>query len=210
MLDPSGGIRGALGYDVSRETHDRLQTHLALLEKWNPRINLVARGTLADAWGRHILDSAQVFAAAPVAAGKWLDFGTGGGFPGLVCAILAAELRPDLTFTFVESDGRKAAFLRTAVAETGVNAEIHAERIEALPPQQAAIISARAVAALPELLGYARPHLDPAGSCLFPKGARHDDEITLARQHWRFKIRTIPSITEEKAVILVLGDIERV
>ncbi|WP_232829405.1 16S rRNA (guanine(527)-N(7))-methyltransferase RsmG [Tropicimonas sp. IMCC34043] len=210
MPDLALSLERHLGLSVSRETLERLTIHLELLEKWNPRINLVSRATLPEAWQRHVLDSAQVFQFSPASGGLWLDFGTGGGFPGLVCAILAAELHPDLAYTFVESDGRKAAFLHQVLAATGLRAEIRADRIEAVPPQAARIVSARAVAALPSLLAYAQPHLAPGGTCLFPKGANHDEEIALARQHWRFKLSKKPSITEDKAVILVLGDIERV
>ncbi|WP_068116291.1 16S rRNA (guanine(527)-N(7))-methyltransferase RsmG [Tropicimonas marinistellae] len=200
----------AVGQDVSRETCDRLECHRTLLKKWNPAINLVAPSTIDESWSRHIVDSAQVFAAMPTQARSWLDFGTGGGFPGVVCAILAAELSPHVKFTFVESDKRKCAFLSTVLRETGVSGTVLAERIESLQPRNADVVSARAVAALPELLNYAAPHLAPGGVCLFPKGARVDDEIDAARAYFRFKLERRPSITDSNAVILVLGEIERV
>lgn len=210
MPDEGRALRSLFGKDVSRETLERLETHQALLRKWNPAINLVSASTLSDAWSRHIVDSAEVFAAAPTGAAKWLDFGTGGGFPGLVCAILAAELEPQVAFTLVESDKRKAAFLSTVLRETGVIAEVTSRRIEELPPQTANIISARAVASLKDLLAHAQPHLAPGGICLFPKGARAEEEVASAAASWRFKLERRPSITDRSTAILVLGDIERV
>ena len=115
---------------VSRETIDRLSIYANLLEKWNPRINLVSRSTLDDLWSRHIVDSAQLFELAPVTAKHWVDLGSGGGFPGLVIAILAKELRPELEVVLVESDQRKCAFLRTVSRETNCGAVVHSKRVE--------------------------------------------------------------------------------
>ncbi|MCA8930663.1 MAG: 16S rRNA (guanine(527)-N(7))-methyltransferase RsmG, partial [Alphaproteobacteria bacterium] len=155
---------------VSRETLARLAAFAALLEKWNPAINLISAGTVAQIWTRHFLDSAQVFDLADAKSGLWADLGSGGGFPGLVAAILALEERPGLSFTLVESDRRKAAFLSTAARELGLPVRVMAERIEALPPLGADILTARALAPLPVLLGYAERHLQPGGRALFPKG----------------------------------------
>ncbi|WP_093361583.1 16S rRNA (guanine(527)-N(7))-methyltransferase RsmG [Tropicimonas isoalkanivorans] len=200
----------ALGLDVSRETLTRLTVHRDLLAKWNPSINLVAPSTLEASWTRHIVDSAQVYSMTTVSQGQWLDFGTGGGFPGLVCAILAAEHAPGLRFTFVESDKRKCAFLTTVVRETGIAAAIVSQRIETIPRQNANVISARAVAPLWKLLDYALPHLAKGGLCLFPKGERYREEIDAARASFHFQLNDRPSITDPKAVILSLGEIERV
>lgn len=197
------------GLTVSRETLDRLHRFQDLLIKWNARINLVSRSTIDDAWSRHILDSAQIFELAGDKPRHWLDFGSGAGFPALVCALLAQELSPETQFTLVESDNRKSAFLTTAIRETGARAKVIAKRIEDLPPQNADVISARAVAALPQLLDYANPHLAPDGNCLFPKGARFREEIDAARGHWCFSHEEIASITDPQAVILKLGNIER-
>lgn len=196
--------------DVSRETSERLALYAALLEKWNPAINLVSRGTLANLWSRHFLDSAQIFELRPVDAGHWADLGSGGGFPGLVVAILAAEVAPDLRFTLVESDQRKATFLRTVLRETGVSADVRAERIETLAPLGADILSARALAPLTRLLDYASRHLSPAGRALFLKGATHAQEVDDALAHWRFDVQKFPSRTEPDSVILKIGGIARV
>ena len=196
-------------FDVSRETIDRLSAYLALLERWNPRINLVGGRTLPEAWSRHFADSAQLLALAPPAARSWLDLGAGAGFPGAVVAILAAETRPDLAVTLVESDGRKAAFLGAVARETGTPFAVLAERIESLPPQASDILSARALAPLAELLGHAEKHRRPEGTCLFPKGRSVHKEIADAALTWRFDPRIHRSRTDPDAAILEIGAFAR-
>lgn len=195
--------------NVSRETLARLDVYAALLERWTPSINLVSKATLPDLWRRHFLDSAQILDISPPAT-TWADLGSGGGFPGLVVAILAAESRPGLHVTCVESDKRKATFLRTVVRETGVTAEIVSKRIEDAPPLEADVISARALAPLDGLLSLAERHLKPGGTAIFPKGANHAAEVTGALVNWSFELDTYPSKTDSDATILKLGDIRRV
>lgn len=202
--------RGLAGLDVSRETLERLEIYEALLRKWNPAINLVARGTMADAWARHFLDSAQIFVLAPPSAHRWLDIGSGGGFPGMVVAIIAAELRPGLSVTLMDSDLRKAAFLNEVARQTGVKATISAGRVEDLPPIGADVISARAFAPLSTLLSLTERHLSPGGTGLFLKGARHEEEIAQALESFRFDLQKVPSQTDPQAVILSVGGITRV
>lgn len=208
-MSDRGRARVLAGLDVSRETAGRLDAYAALLEKWNPAINLVARSTLPDLWTRHILDSAQLLDLAPAGATSWVDLGSGGGFPGLVVAILAAERRPRLTLTLVESDLRKATFLGTVVRELGLTTRICAERSESLDPLGADVVSARALAPLTELLSHAKRHLAPGGVALFPKGAAHEAEIAEALERWRFSVQKHPSRTEPEAVVLSIGDIAR-
>lgn len=195
--------------DVSRETAARLETYAALLEKWNASINLVSKSTIPELWTRHFLDSAQLLELAPDGR-AWADLGTGGGFPGLVVAILAAERRPDLRVTCLESDLRKATFLRSVIRETGIDATVIAGRIEQAAPLGADILSARALAPLDILLGYAERHLKPGGTALFPKGANHAEEVAQALATWTFRLDTYPSKTDPAATILKLGDIRRV
>lgn len=201
---PSGPLSG-----VSRETLARLQRLSDELARWNPAINLVARGTLADRWRRHIVDSAQVWALRPQGARLWADFGSGGGFPGLVVAILAAEQEPGLDVVLVESDRRKAAFLRHVLRDTGVTAQVLSDRIEALAPLNADTVSARALAPLDRLCGLTLPHLSPDGVALFPKGARHADEVATARRSWRFQLDTVPSLTDPGGVVLRMKGLTR-
>ncbi len=199
----------ARDFDVSRETITRLKTFSGLLESWNPRINLVSRASLADVWSRHIADSAQLLELAPTGADTWADLGAGGGFPGLVIAILAQDKRPSLRLALVESDKRKCAFLRSVLQKTDVTTTIVSERIEETPPLGAAVVSARALAPLSRLIDYATRHLAPGGTALFPKGAAWRTEVAEALETRRFRCEEIPSRTAADAVILRIGEIDR-
>ena len=201
--------RARLQADVSRETFERLETYAAALVKWQQAIHLVSPGTIPELWTRHFLDSAQVFDLCAAKEGLWLDIGSGAGFPGLVCAAIALEKAPDLRFTFIESDLRKGSFLRTVAAEMGLKIGVLTRRIEEAPPQNAAILSARALASLSKLLGHAERHLSPNGSALFLKGATHGQEVEEALETWRMTMESIPSQTADGAVILKIGDIRR-
>lgn len=195
--------------NVSRETLARLEHFADLLKKWNPRINLVSRSSLEQLWTRHIIDSVQVFRCI-MPQGHWVDLGSGGGFPGVIVAILAAEEAPDLKVTLIESDQRKSAFLRTAARECGAKAQVIAERIEAVPPQEADILSARALADLDSLLGFSELHLKKTGVALFPKGISWGKECEQARLRWNFSADAITSMTEPDAVILKIEGVSRV
>ena len=198
------------GHNVSRETLGRLEKYEALLRKWNPTINLVSRSTLDQVWQRHFVDSAQIFDLADSNANHWADLGAGGGFPGLIVAILAADRKRALDVTLVESDQRKAAFLMTAAREIGVTTRTVVDRIEMIPPLHADILSARALAPLDKLLEFAERHLRPGGQALFPKGASYSEEVRQALEKWRFSHAEISSVTDDSAVILSIRDIERV
>lgn len=195
--------------DVSRETKERLDIYAALLRKWNPVINLVASSTLDTLWERHFLDSSQLWEKAPEKLTTWCDIGTGGGFPGLILSILAKEKDPDRQTICIESDLRKATFLRTVIRETDLKARVVSARIESAPPQSADIISCRALAPLNKLMGYAKRHLSPSGQCLFLKGENYQVEIQEALETWRFEYDTYPSKTNPDAVILKIGDLDR-
>lgn len=194
--------------DVSRETVARLQIYAELLAKWTQKINLISAGSVPDLWTRHIEDSAQIFSLASPGWQTWLDMGSGGGLPGLVIAILAAE-NPGRDVVMVESDARKCAFLRTALRETGVPGRVVHGRIEALDPWGADVISARALAALPDLLGYTEKHLVPGGQALFPKGQTAQRELDEALDRWSFACQKHRSKTDAHGVILSIGDVKR-
>lgn len=195
--------------DVSRETSARLEAYANLLAKWNRRINLVAPNSLAQAWTRHFADSAQIERLAAPSVTRWADLGSGGGFPGLVVAVIALEIRPDLHVTCIESDQRKAAFLETVIRTLGLSADVIVNRAEDTPPLQADIVSARALAPLDHLIPLAARHLGSDAKALFLKGARWRDEVAQARRDWSFDMRAIPSKTDAKGVILEIGDIRR-
>ncbi len=204
-----GGHEALAPFNVSRETIERLGLFVDLVAKWNNAINLVSRTSVDGIWVRHIADSVQVFRAASPAK-SWIDLGSGGGFPGLVVALVAADEMPDLHVTLIESDQRKCAFLRAAIRETGIKATVLSERAEVAPPQHGDIVSARAMAKLPTLLGYAEPHLRQGGIGLFPKGVTWQKELDEARLQWRFDAESITSVTEAGAVVLRIRNIERV
>ncbi len=195
--------------DVSRETSARLAVLAALLRKWNPAINLVAPSTLEELEERHMADSLQLVALAPPAPAHWADFGSGGGFPGLVVAAALAERAPAARVTLVDSDRRKASFLRTAAREMGLDVTVRAERAEAIAPLGADVVSARALAPLRTLLGLAERHMAPGGCALFPKGARAQEEIEAARKQWRFVLESHMSRTDPQARVLAVREITR-
>lgn len=196
--------------DVSRETLERLETLAELLVKWNPRINLVSKSTISDLWTRHILDSVQVLRSAPAKATHWVDIGSGGGFPGLVVAMMCAEPEAPQKVTLIESDQRKCAFLRTVLRETGVSATVITDRIEKADAQNADVLTARALADLSMLCEFAERHLLPTGTALFPKGARWEKELQSAQESWSFDCEVVKSITDPEAVILKIGELKRV
>ena len=195
--------------DVSRETRADLEHYADLISKWSPKINLVAKSTLKDVWARHIIDSIQVYRAAP-SFSAWADLGSGGGMPGLVAAIIAKHENPEARFVLVESDGRKATFCKTVIRELSLCAEVKVERIEEAAALGADIVSARALAPLYRLLGFAERHLRSGGTAVFPKGADWEKEVTESLETWCFNMEKITSQTEPAAAILRIRDIERV
>lgn len=198
------------GADVSRETMERLETYEALLKKWNPAINLVSKSTLEDAWQRHIVDSAQIYELSEGEVDHWADLGSGGGFPGMVIAILAMEKLTPKRVSLVESDTRKCTFLRTVARETDTKVKIVNARIEDCLPLNADILSARALADLSALLSFADQHLSPPGRALFLKGASWQKELEDAQRAWRFDHQVVKSKTEDGPAILRISGVSRV
>lgn len=194
--------------DVSHETYGRLRAHLALVQKWTSTVNLISQGSAGAAWRRHVLDSAQVWVAARSTEGLWIDIGSGGGFPGLVAAIIGRELAPNMRFVLVESDRRKAAFLREAGRQLGVPLDVRVGRIEEIDGLKGSIVSARALAPLNTLLGSALKLLEPHGVALFPKGQTFEKELSEAGRNWTFVSEVIPSALEAGSVILRIKDVQ--
>jgi 16S rRNA (guanine527-N7)-methyltransferase len=185
--------------NVSRGTLSQLESYFGLLEKWQRRINLVANSTLADAWQRHILDSAQLARFYPPNTKKILDVGSGAGFPGLVLAILGG-VEVDL----VESDQRKAIFLSTVISSLGLTAKVYNQRIEALPNLAPDVVTARALAPVPKLLKLIENQLSPDLVCLFLKGAKVEDELTNLQSYSSMIATSYPSLSGQNGVILEL------
>ena len=179
-----------------------LATYEALLRKWQRTINLVSASTLDDLWVRHFADSAQLMGLAP-GAHRWIDLGSGGGFPGMVIAILLKG-SPGASVELVESDSLKAAFLRTVSRETGSPAIIHTGRIEAVLPTLSVpdVISARALAPLPKLLEWTGEKITKGATALFLKGQDVDAELNVITNYSMFNLQKLPSRTDEKASIV--------
>ncbi|MEA2739479.1 MAG: rRNA (guanine527-N7)-methyltransferase [Acetobacteraceae bacterium] len=186
------------------ETDAKLRRFAALLVRWNATLNLIAARDADVVWERHIRDSLQLVPLMPSGIARGVDLGTGGGFPGLVLAIATG-----VTFDLIESDRRKASFLRTAILETGAPATVHCCRIEdaAVPP--APLVTARALAPLPRLLPLAARFLTGDGVCLLLKGAKVEEELTAADRDWAMTVARVPSQTAADGVVLRLSDLRR-
>lgn len=191
--------------NVSRETFSRLKTYVDLLLTWNKRINLIAKSTEADVWRRHILDSAQLYPHIPRDCLTLTDLGSGAGFPGLVLAIMGVP-----GVRLVESDARKAAFLREASRVTGAGATILNQRAEAVPPGPVDVLTARALAALPELLALATPFIGPKTTCLFLKGQHLEAELTQAHKMWTMAVDTWPSRSDPSGSVVRVREVSHV
>lgn len=197
------------GDSVSRETFDALLRFQELVLKWTPKINLISKADHGDVWNRHIVDSFQVFEAAPAEFEHWVDIGSGGGFPAIVVSAIMKERLPKARMTMVESDQRKATFLRTAIRELGLNAKVLSERIEAVEKLDADVLSARALASLDRLLSFAGQHVTPNGVAIFPKGQKAEQEIAEAERNWVFDLSQRPSTTDPTAKVLTIWNIQR-
>jgi 16S rRNA (guanine527-N7)-methyltransferase len=195
-------------HNVSRETISRLDAFVALLLEWQATTNLIAPSTIREVWSRHVADSLQLLKHAPH-ANTWLDLGSGGGFPGMVIA--CALMEPGQVH-LVESNAKKAAFLREAARITGAPAKIHAVRVENFPQFYAGkpdIVTARALAPLPKLLGYVAPFMERGAQALLLKGQDVDGELTEAAKYWRISADLVPSETDASGRILIVKALQR-
>ncbi|MER9107725.1 16S rRNA (guanine(527)-N(7))-methyltransferase RsmG [Mesorhizobium sp. M0510] len=195
---------------VSRETFDRLVAFEQMFQKWNRSINLVAQSTSGDVWQRHILDSAQLGRLEPQAT-RWVDLGSGGGFPGLVMAFLLAE-RDGASIDLVESNRKKASFLQTVVGQFSLPARVVARRIDdshalVSTPQ---VVTARALASLSTLLDLSAPWLISGARGLFHKGRDYRTEVQESVHRWSFDLVEHPSVTDAGGVILELSNLRPV
>jgi 16S rRNA (guanine527-N7)-methyltransferase len=194
---------------VSRETVDRLDRFVALLIDWQERMNLIGSSTIPKIWTRHIADSLQLLPIVPQAR-TWADFGSGGGFPGVVIACALADT-PGALVHLVESSVKKAAFLREAVRVTEVPAVIHAVRIVDFVennPERVDVVTARALAPLGGLFYAAYPLLKKGAAGLFPKGQDVEVELTEAAKCWTIRASLVPSRTDPRGRIVFVQGLE--
>lgn len=195
------GFAAAMG-GIDRTVLDRLDVYIAHLTKWQRAINLVGRKTLDDPWRRHILDSAQLIPLLPGTPARIADLGSGAGLPGLVLAVMTGA-----DVHLIESDQRKATFLREAARITGTALTVHAARIEDIAPLAAGVVTARALAPLDRLLPWVHRHLEKGGRSLLLKGAGADEELTLARKNWTMTLSRRRSLSDASGTVLILDDL---
>jgi 16S rRNA (guanine527-N7)-methyltransferase len=194
---------------VPRETCERLERHRALLARWSARINLIGPKELDAYWGRHALDCGQLVRLAPQAL-RWVDIGSGAGFPGVVAACLLAG-REGALVDLVETNPKKAAFLREAVRETGAPCRVLNQSIDDLAPDKYDIVTARAFAPLPRIISSAKPILDRGAVGLFLKGAEFRAELAAAADEgWVLKAESLPSLSDPDGRILRIEGAKRV
>ena len=190
---------------VSRETLKRLELYVDLLLKWQLTTNLIAPSTIPTVWTRHVADSLQLLDLAPDAK-VWVDFGSGGGFPAIPVACALAS-RPGAIVHLVESNGKKAAFLREAIRVTGAPAQVHAERVEKYtdgPVNSVDVVSARALAPLKVLCDQASSLIQRGAIGLFPKGLDVAAELTEAAKYWNIDATTVASKTSPEGCIVII------
>lgn len=195
---------------VSRETWARLDSYVALLRRWQRTTNLVAPSTLPQLWTRHVADSLQLVPLAPDAR-IWIDLGSGGGFPGLVVACVLAE-REGAEVHLVESNDKKAAFLREVGRAVRLPVTVHAMRIEEFVPawsRAADVVSARALAPLSDLLGFVAPLVNKGAKALLMKGQDVGSELTESAKYWTLDSELVPSTTDTRGQILIVTHAER-
>jgi 16S rRNA (guanine527-N7)-methyltransferase len=188
---------------VSRETEARLAIFVDLLDRWRHKTNLISNPTFATVWTRHIADSAQLSALAPDAK-RWVDLGSGAGFPGLVIAIQLAGVSGAVVHC-IESDRRKCAFLREAACATGAAAVIHPQRVEAIDPESLGAVdavTARAFAPLPLTVKLARPWMERGAIAVFPRGESAKEQIAALPEAGAYAIEPLPSVVNPRAAIL--------
>jgi len=200
----TGRARFLEKYPVPQETIHRLERYESMLIDWNQRHNLVAARTLSDVWIRHFLDSAQLFPLikSPETA-RLVDLGSGAGFPALVLSILGVGE----THCF-ESTGKKARFLEEVARVLSLPVVVHNERIEAARPLRAHVVTARALAPLPDLLRLAKPFMRAETAALFLKGEKVEAELTAARKYWTFGVEKTCSLTSQNGTILHIFDLK--
>lgn len=194
----------ASAFDVPRETVDKLEAYAALLKSWQKAVNLVAPRTIDQIWHRHFTDSAQILAHAPDAK-RWVDLGSGAGFPGLVIAILLAN-HENRNVHLVESNGRKCAFLSEVARRTGAPVTVHKGRIEDIAQGGRIgfvdVVTSRALAPLDSLLGLAYGFFGTDTRGLFLKGRETVQEIAEAQRRWQFEYECTPSRTSGEGSLI--------
>ncbi len=198
----------AAATNVSHETLGRLKTYADMLAEWNAVHNLVSRNSMSDLWRRHFLDSAQLAPLVPLKARSLIDLGSGAGFPGLVLAEVLRE-RAGFRAVLYESTAKKCSFLNAVAERLGLRVDIRNARAEAADREIFDVVTARALAGLPELLAYAQRFWGSETIALFPKGRNLGSELTEAHKSWTLKERQHPSMSDPDGVVLEVRELKR-
>ena len=188
--------------NVSRETLNGFYEYETLLSKWNEKINLVSKNTLVDIWERHFLDSGQIIKHVEVSGKRWVDVGSGAGFPGLVVALLLRDRKIDCDLVLVEKNPKKGFFLNEVIRKLNLSVEVVNDNIDNLEPLNADILTARAFSELNNLMEIAFRHRKKEGICLFLKGENYRIELDKTLNYWFFDYDIIDSLSSSSGKII--------
>lgn len=192
----------AAEYGLTPEQREQTEAYAALLLETQSHTNLIGAATIPELWRRHFADSAQLLALGPD-EGRWVDLGSGAGFPGLVLAILGAPV------TLIESRQKKAAFLARTAEVLGLadRVEVRSERIESSPAHKAAAITARALAPVAQVFDWGLRFAQQNTLWILPKGATVDSELSQAAARFRFVHHLVPSRTAADGRVVIARDV---
>ena len=188
--------------NVSRETLNGFYEYETLLSKWNEKINLVSKNTLVDIWERHFLDSGQIIKHVEASGKRWVDVGSGAGFPGLVVALLLRDRKIDCDLVLVEKNPKKGFFLSEVIRKLKLSVEVVNDNIDTLEPLKADILTARAFSELNKLIEIAFRHRKKEGICLFLKGENYRMELDKTLNYWFFDYDIIDSLSSSSGKII--------
>ena len=188
--------------NVSRETLNSFYEYKALLSKWNEKINLVSKNTLVDIWERHFLDSGQIIKHVEASGKRWVDVGSGAGFPGLVVALLLRDRKIDCDLALVEKNPKKVFFLNEVIRKLNLSVEVVNDNIGTLEPLNADILTARAFSELNNLIEVAFRHRKKEGICLFLKGENYRIELDKTLNYWFFDYDIVDSLSSSSGKII--------
>ena len=188
--------------NVSRETLNGFYEYETLLSKWNEKINLVSKNTLVDIWERHFLDSGQIIKHVEVSGKRWVDVGSGAGFPGLVVALLLRDRKIDCDLVLVEKNSKKGLFLNEVIRKLNLSVEVVNDNIDNLEPLNADVLTARAFSELNNLIEIAFRHRKKEGICLFLKGENYRIELDKTLNYWFFDYDIIDSLSSSSGKII--------
>ena len=188
--------------NVSRETLNGFYEYETLLSKWNKKINLVSKNTLVDIWERHFLDSGQIIKHVEASGKRWVDVGSGAGFPGLVVALLLRDRKIDCDLVLVEKNPKKGFFLSEVIRKLKLSVEVVNDNIDTLEPLNADILTARAFSELNNLIEIAFRHRKKEGICLFLKGENYRIELDKTLNYWFFDYDIVDSLSSSSGKII--------